>query len=116
MVKLNKFVLRIMIVMLVAVALLVPITSYATDLGAGTVIIAPGGSPNPSPVPSPSVNTTPTPSSATTPSPRVSPTPTNQTKLPQTGIEDYTGLIVAVAVLGVSAIFAYVKIKQYKNY
>lgn len=114
MIKLSKNILKIIMVMLVVIVMLAPITSYATNTGSGTIIIAPGGTP--SPVPSPSVNTTPTPSNVTTPSPKVSPTPTDQTKLPQTGIEDYTGLIVAIAVLGVSAVFAYIKIKQYKNY
>lgn len=115
MIKLNKVILKVMIISLVVIALLVPITSYATETGSGMVVIAPG-SPKPSPVPSPSVDTTPTPSNVTTPSPVASPTPVNQTKLPQTGIEDYTGLMVAVVVLGVSAVFAYIKIKQYKNF
>ncbi len=113
MIKLNKVILNVMMISLVVIALLVPITSYATDTGSGMVVIAPG---SPSPAPSPSVNTTPTPSNVTTPSPVVSPTPATQNKLPQTGIEDYTGLLIAVAVLGVSAVFAYIKIKQYKNY
>ena len=109
MIKLNRVILKVMIVSLIVIALLVPITSYATDTGSGMVVIAPGSA-SPSPAPSPTTKTTSTPTTV------VSPTPATQTKLPQTGIEDYTGLMVAVVVLGASSVFAYIKIRQYKNF
>lgn len=97
MISLKKNVLKIVLVMLVVLVVITPINVYATN------IIAPGGS------------TSATPSPATTPTPKVTPTPTTQTNLPKTGIEDYTGLIVVTIVLGASAVFAYKKIKEYKN-
>lgn len=114
MIKLKNNVLKILIAMLMVIALIIPVASYATDAGSGVTVITPG-TPTPAPA-SPVINTTPTPNNRpTTPSPVVSPTPVNQTKLPQTGIGDYTALIVVTIVLGASAMFAYVKIKQYKD-
>lgn len=102
MISLKKNVLKIVLVMLVVLAVIAPISVYAAS------IITPGNA-----TPSPAPVTTPTPT--TTPSPKVTPTPTTQPNLPKTGIEDYTGLIVVTIVLGGSAIFAYKKIKEYKN-
>lgn len=61
-----------------------------------------------------------TPTASTTISPnstqKTTPTPTiTQSKLPQTGIEDYTWLIVAVIVLIGLAIFTYKKLKEYND-
>lgn len=105
MISLKKNVLKIVLVMLVVLVVITPINVYATN------IIAPGGSTSATPSPAPVT----TPSPATTPTPKVTPTPTTQTNLPKTGIEDYTGLIVVTIVLGASAVFAYKKIKEYKN-
>lgn len=104
MLNLRKNVLKIVLVMLLVLAVITPISVYATT------ILTPGNA-----TPSPAPVTTPSPTTATTPTPKVTPTPTSQTNLPKTGIEDYTGLIVVTIVLGGSAVFAYKKIKEYKN-
>ncbi len=104
MLSLKKNVLKIVLVMIVLLVVIAPISVYAAS------IITPGGTTSATPSPAPA--TTPTP---TTPTPKVTPTPTTQTNLPKTGIEDYTGLIVVTIVLGGSAVFAYKKIKEYKN-
>lgn len=104
MLKIKKSVLMIIAIMLIMIALVVPVNSYASD---GSInVIGPGSTPTPS------VSTTTTPT--TTPTPIA--TPTSTTNLPQTGIEDYTGLIVATVILGGTSIFAYKKIKEYNKF
>ena len=106
MLKLKNSILKIAIIMIVLVALIMPSMAYASD-GAITVL-TPGGTTNPTPTPS---TTTPTPSATNTPKPTTTPS----TKLPQTGIEDYTGLIFVTIALAGSAVFAYKKMKDYDN-
>ncbi len=110
MLSLKKNVLKIVMIMLVIVALLVPVASYATD---DTVNVITPGTSTPTPTTSASPKATPKATSTpkTTSTPKVTPTP--KSNLPQTGIEDYTGLIVITVVLGASAVFAYKKIKDY---
>lgn len=105
MVNLKKNILKIITVMLIVLAIIIPTTVRATD---GSInVIAPKTTPSPT--------TAATASPKPTPSPKVTPTP-NTNKLPQTGIEDYTGLIIATIVLGGSALFAYKKIKDYDRF
>lgn len=101
MLKLKKNVLMILMVMLVIIAIIIPTNVFATD---GSFSVVPGGT------------TSPTPTTVTSPTPRVTPTPGIQNNLPQTGIGDYTGLIVITILLGASSIFAYKKIKEYNKY
>ena len=105
MINLKNNVLKILIIMLTIIALLVPAVSYASD-SSGNVIL-PGTTSNTTP--SPTTSTKPT----TSPTAKTTATPTNNSNLPQTGIEDYTGLIVAIVLLSGSAVFAYKKIKDY---
>ncbi len=110
MLNLKKNILMIFITMLIIVVLTVPTSIYASD---GSIeVITPGGTAT-TPSPKPAVTPTPKP---TAPAPIASPTPVSQTKLPQTGLEDYTGLIVVTIILGTSAIFAYKKIKDYDKF
>ena len=39
----------------------------------------------------------------------------NNTSLPKTGIEDHIPAVILVVVLGISAVYAYKKIQEYKN-
>ena len=87
MLSLKKNILKIVMIMLVIVALLVPVASYATD---GSVNVITPGTPTPTPTTSASPKATATPK--TTTSPKVTPSPKTQSNLPQTGIGDYTGL------------------------
>lgn len=109
MLSLRKNILKVLVIMLIVVALIIPATSFATDDSLN--VITPG-TPSPSPVTpsSPTVKTTTTPIAT----PNVTSTP--QSNLPQTGIEDYTGLVVITVLLGASAIFAYKKIKDYDKF
>ena len=110
MLSLKKNVLKVFLIMSVIIALLVPVASYATDDSVN--VITPGTStPTPAATASPKATATP----KTTASPKVTPTPNSQSNLPQTGIEDYTGLIVVTIILGASAVFAYKKIKDYNR-
>ncbi len=65
---------------------------------------------------------TPTPGSTPTPSPSPSPAPTGNTgsgahnnSLPDTGVAEDTALFVFITVCVASAVYAFVKIRNYKN-
>lgn len=102
MLKFKSNVLKIVMIMLIMCALLIPTMVFATD---DVIEIKP-------------TTVTPTPSATTTSTPTATATktPSTTTKLPQTGIEDYTSLIVVTIVLTGSAIFAYIKIKEYNKF
>lgn len=111
----SKKMLKVFFVILVIMTLLLPVVSHAS-----TVDINPGGS---TPIPTIKPTSTPTKKPSSTPTVKptakatatVKPTPANGSKLPQTGIEDYTGLIVATVLLSASALIAYRQIKKYQK-
>lgn len=106
MLKFKNNVLKKVILMSIMVVLVISTTIYASDGSMQTVV--PGVTSTPKP--------TATPTSTATSKPIATPKPTSQTKLPQTGIEDYTGLIFTTLLLIGSAVFAYNKIKEYNNF
>ncbi len=108
--NLKNSVLKIIVAILIGIVLLVPVNSNADN----TVQVITPGTPTPSATSSPAIKTSPSPEVTT--SPKVTTTPTTPSKLPQTGIEDYTGLIVVTIALGASAIYAYIKIKEYNKF
>ena len=68
----------------------------------------------------PSTSTTTTPSTSTTTTPSTSTTTSTTTKtedttLPKAGLAEDTMMIVAIVVLGITAIYAYRKINEYNN-
>ena len=74
---------------------------------------APTTNPTTSPTISPNLVTIQTPISTTTQTPIAT---AKFEKLPQTGIEDYTGLIIVTIILAASSVFAYKKIKSFDRY
>lgn len=100
---LRKNILKIIIALLIGLSIIIPTTVNASNDSAQ--IIIPGTTSSPAPI------VTPSPAIIVTPSPKTN----TQTKLPQTGIEDYTGLIIVTIVLGASTVFAYIQIKKYNK-
>ena len=113
---LKNSVLKVFMIMLVIIALLIPVTVYADD---AIQIIAPTGTTTASPSPAAVTPASPTvvaiPKTTATEAAKVVATP-KTTNLPQTEIEDYTGIIVAVVILAGTAVVALKKIKEYKQF
>lgn len=48
-----------------------------------------------------------------TPAPSPTPTPANNTVLPKTGAKSTTGLVVLMVLTSISAVYTYIKVKEY---
>ena len=103
MVNFKKIFLILFSVMFVIIMML----SGRVQAADNPTVIAPA---TPTPTAAPITVNTPTPTAMVKPTQPPATSPSS--KLPQTGIEDYTGLIIVVILLAGSSIIAYKKIKE----
>lgn len=104
MLKLSKKLVIVSLLLVVMLAFVLPMSVQADE---GIQIINPGAA-----TPTPTVTSSPSVATTKTPTPTAKATATTSTALPQTGIEDYTGLIVGAVLIGLTSVIAYVKIKK----
>lgn len=112
MINFKRKILIIITTVLAVMLIMIPNKVHATDTSIN--VITPSGTTTSSTTPTPTVTTTPT--TATSSTPKATATATTSSTLPQTGIEDYTGLIIAIVLLTGSAMFAYTKIRKYNKF